>query len=131
MQILPDNGMIHLDSSYSVAETVERVLKVLVARGLKLFARVDHAGEAATVGLKMPPTELLIFGNSKAGTPLMLAAPTCAIDLPLKALVWEDADGKVRLSFNGTEYLKHRHDLPEDLLSNISGVPKLLEAALS
>jgi len=130
MATLPDNGMLHLDSPYSVSETVDRVLKLLSERGLTLFARIDHSGGAAAAGLEMPPTELLIFGNAKSGTPLMLAAPTLAIDLPLKALAWQDKNGKVRLSFNSTDYLKNRHDLPSDLLKNIAGLPAILEVAL-
>jgi uncharacterized protein (DUF302 family) len=130
MTTLPDNGMVHLDSPYSVPETVKRVLKVLSERGLTLFAHIDHSAGAAAVGLEMPPTELLIFGSAKAGTPLMLAAPTLAIDLPLKALAWQDQEGKVRLSFNSAEYLKNRHSLPDDLLKNIAGLPAILEAAL-
>jgi uncharacterized protein (DUF302 family) len=130
MQELPDNGMVHLDSPYSVAESVERVLKVIAGKGLTLFARIDHAGGAAAVGLKMPPTELLIFGSPQSGTPLMLAAPTLAIDLPLKALVWQDEEGKVRVSCNSAKYLKNRHNFPESLLRNISGLPTMLEAAL-
>jgi uncharacterized protein (DUF302 family) len=131
MATLPDNGMLHLDSPYSVSETVERVVKLLTERGLTLFARIDHSGGAAAVGLAMPPTELLIFGNAKAGTPLMLAAPTLAIDLPLKALAWQDDAGEVRLSFNTTEYLQKRHNLPADLVKNIAGLPSLLESALA
>ena len=130
MLTLPDNGVVHLDSPYSVPETVERVVKLLIEKGLSLFARIDHSGGAAAVGLQMPPTELLIFGSAKAGTPLMLAAPTSAIDLPLKALAWQDEEGKVRLSFNSTDYLKNRHNLPNDLLRNIAGLPAILEAAL-
>jgi len=130
MTTLPDNGLIHLDSPYSVPETVDRVLKQLSERGLTLFARIDHSGGAAAVGLEMPPTELLIFGSAKAGTPLMLAAPTLAIDLPLKALTWQDKDGKVRLSFNSAEYLTNRHNIPNDLQKNIAGLPSILEAAL-
>ena len=130
MTALPDNGMVHLDSPYSVPETVKRVLNVLSDRGLTLFARSDHSAGAAAVGLTMPPTELLVFGSAKAGTPLMLAAPTLAIDLPLKALAWQDTEGTVRLSFNSTEYLKNRHNLPSDLLRNIAGLPSILEAAL-
>jgi uncharacterized protein (DUF302 family) len=125
-----DNGLIHLDSPYSVPETVDRVLKQLSTRGLTLFARINHSAGAAAVGLEMPPTELLIFGSAKAGTPLMLAAPTLAIDLPLKALAWQDQDGKVRLSFNSAEYLQIRHNIPHDLLKNIAGLPFVLEAAL-
>ena len=105
-------------------------LKQLSERGLTLFSRIDHSAGAAAVGLEMPPTELLIFGSAKAGTPLMLAAPTLAIDLPLKALAWQDKEGKVRLSFNSAEYLKNRHNIPNDLLKNIAGLPSILEAAL-
>ncbi len=130
MRELPDNGMVHIDSPHSVAETIERILGMITAKGLTLFARIDHAGGAAAVGLKMPPTELLIFGNAKSGTPLMLAAPTLAIDLPLKALVWQDDEGKVRVSYNSAEYLKNRHGFPDSLLPNIAGLPVLLEGAL-
>jgi uncharacterized protein (DUF302 family) len=86
------------------------------------LARIDHSEDAAKVGLKMAPTELLI-GNPKAGTPVMIASPTTALDLPLKALVWQDADGKVWLSYNSPEYLRQRHNIPDDLLKNISGIP--------
>jgi uncharacterized protein (DUF302 family) len=130
MRELPDNGMVHLDSLYSVAETVERVLRAIAAKGLTLFARIDHAAGAAAVGLSMPPSELLIFGNAKAGTPLMLAAPTAAIDLPLKALVWQDLEGRVRLSFNTAEYMQSRHRFPESLLPNIASLPIILQEAL-
>ncbi len=130
MITLPDNGLTHLDSPYSVAETVARVLKQISERGLTLFARIDHSAGAAAVGLEMPPTELLIFGSAKAGTPLMLAAPTLAIDLPLKALAWQDKNGQVRLSFNTAEYLQNRHNIPPDLLKNIAALPSILEAAL-
>ena len=130
MTTLPDNGLIHLDSPYSVPETVDHVIKQIAERGLTLFARIDHSAGAAAVGLEMPPTELLIFGSAKAGTPLMLAAPSLAIDLPLKALAWQDKDGKVRLSFNSAGYLKNRHNIPHDLLKNIAGLPSILEAAL-
>jgi uncharacterized protein (DUF302 family) len=130
MQELPDNGMVHLDSPFAVDESIERILKTIAAKGLTLFARVDHARGAAAVGLTMRPTELLIFGSAKAGTPLMLASPTLAIDLPLKALVWEDDEGKVRVSCNSVDYLKARHHLPDALLVNIAGLPAILEAAL-
>ena len=88
-----DNGIIDARSQHSVEQTVERLTAVLHAKGVTLFALVDHSGEAAKMGMTMPPTKLLIFGNPKAGTPLMLAAPSVAIDLPLKILVWEDAQG--------------------------------------
>ena len=115
-----DNGIISTPSNHSVDETVEKLKGILQAKGITLFALVDHSGEAEKVGMKMPPTKLLIFGSPKAGTPLMLAAPSIAIDLPLKILVWEDGQGKVWLSYNSPEYLKERHSLPQDLLKNIA-----------
>jgi uncharacterized protein (DUF302 family) len=124
------NGLIHLSSPYPVAETLKRVESALQSHGLTIFCRVDHSGEAAKVDMEMHPTELLIFGNPKGGTPLMLASPTVAIDFPLKALVWEDADGKVWLTFNSPDYLKQRHNLPDNLMKNISGVGALLQAAI-
>ena len=95
MTSIADNGLVHLSSSYSVPETIKRLESSLLAHGVTIFCRVDHSGEAEKVGLRMPPTQLLIFGSPKGGTPLMLASPTVAIDLPLKALVWQDAGGKV------------------------------------
>src|SRR5271165_3648717 len=123
------NGIIDVPSNHSVDETVERAKSVLESKGITLFALVDHSGEAAKVGIKMPPTKLLIFGNPKGGTPLMLAAPSIAIDLPLKLLVWEDAQGKVWVSYNSPEYLQGRHGLPEDLLKNITVVETLATKA--
>jgi uncharacterized protein (DUF302 family) len=106
-----DNGLITKPSKYSVAETADKLENVLKSKGMTIFARVDHAGEAAKVGLTMRPTVLLIFGNPKGGTPLMVAAPTAAIDLPMKALAWQDAKGKVWLSYNTVSYIKERHDM--------------------
>jgi uncharacterized protein (DUF302 family) len=126
----PENGLIHLSSPHSVAETIARLESILHAKNLTIFARIDHSGEAAKVGLTMRPTQLIIFGSPQSGTPVMVAAPTVAIDLPLKALAWQDADGKVWLSYNDPEYLKHRHNIPGDVLRNISGVGALLEKAL-
>ena len=125
-----EGGIIHLASPYSVSETLRRLESLLQARGLAIFARIDHSGEAEKAGLKMRPTQLLIFGSPKQGTPLMVASPTLAIDLPLKALAWEDASGKVWLSYNTPEYLKQRHNIPDELLKNISGVGALLQKAL-
>ena len=119
------NGIIDVPSNHSVDETVERVKGLLQSKGITLFALVDHSGEAEKVGMKMPPTKLLIFGNPKGGTPLMLAAPSIAIDLPLKILVWQETQGKVWISYNSPEYLKERHDLPQDLLQNIGVVETL------
>ena len=130
MASLPDNGLIHLRSPYSVPETLKRLQSVLQAKNLDVFARVDHSGEAEKVGLKMRPTQLIVFGSPKAGTPLMVASPTLAIDLPLKALAWEDADGQVWLSYNNPEYLKQRHNVPDELVKNIAGVGALLEKAV-
>lgn len=115
-------GIIDKRSNHSVDETVDRLKNILQSKGVTLFALVDHSGEAEKVGMKMPPTKLLIFGNPKAGTPLMLATPSIAIDLPLKILVWEDAQKKVWVSYNSSEYLQQRHGLPEDLLGNIEVV---------
>ena len=111
-------------------ETFKRLEAIVLARGLSILARIDHAGDAAKVGLKMHPTQLLIFGNPKAGTPLMIASPTLAIDLPLKALVWEDGEGEVWVSYNSPEYLRQRHNIPDALLKNISGVREIVEEAV-
>src|SRR5271168_2938843 len=120
MTLSRGEGIVDLPSNYSVDETVERLKGILNAKGVTLFALVDHSGEAEKVGMKMPPTKLLIFGSPKAGTPVMLAAPSIAIDLPLKILVWEDAQGKVWMSYNSPAYLQQRHGVPPDLLKNIS-----------
>ena len=117
----PENGVISILSRHSVDETVARVKKTLEAKGVKLFALVDHSGEAAMAGLEMRPTKLLIFGNPKVGTPLMLAAPSIAIDLPLKLLIAEDAGGKVWISYNAPAYIQARHHLPPELFQALSG----------
>jgi uncharacterized protein (DUF302 family) len=122
--------MIHLSSPYPVVETLARLETLLQSKGLTIFARVDHSGEAEKVGLKMRPTQLIIFGSPKGGTPMMVAAPTLAIDLPLKALAWQDENAKVWLSYNSPDYLKGRHGIPDDLVKNISGVGALLEKAV-
>ena len=122
---LPGNGITRLPSRHSVAETVAKLEDMLKAKNVKLFAIVDHSGEAEKAGLKMPNTKLLIFGSPKAGTPLMLAAPSIALDLPLKILVAEDGDGKVWVSYNAPKYLQERHQLSEDLLPNIGVIAAL------
>lgn len=127
---MADNGLTRVASRYSVEETVDRLESILAERGLKLFALVDHSGEAEKVGLKMPATKLLIFGSPKGGTPLMLAAPSVAIDLPLKALVAEDEGGKVWVTYNSPEYLQQRHGIPEELVKNIAGVGALVAKAV-
>jgi uncharacterized protein (DUF302 family) len=120
-----DNGIVNTPSNHSVEQTVEKLEAMLRAKKVMLFALVDHSGEAVKVGIDMRPTKLLIFGNPIAGTPLMLAAPSCAIDLPLKLLVWEDTHGKVWISYNSPEYLRNRHGLPEELLKNVAVVETL------
>ncbi len=124
-----DNGIVNKASSHSVDQTVEKLEAILQAKGVALFALVDHSGEAAKVGMKMRPTKLLIFGNPKTGTPLMLAAPSSAIDLPLKILVWEDDQGKVWISYNSQQYLQKRHGLPQELMQNIAVVENLADNA--
>ena len=124
-----EGGIISIPSNHSVDETVDKLKNILQSKQITLFALIDHSGEAAKVGLKMPPTKLLIFGNPKGGTPLMLAAPSTALDLPLKILVPEDAQGKVWLSYNSPEYLKERHGLPTNLLLNSAVVETLAAAA--
>jgi uncharacterized protein (DUF302 family) len=131
MSTSAQNGLIHLASKYSVDETMRRLEELLQQKGLTVFAKVDHSGEAAKVGLEMRPTKLLIFGSPKAGTPLMQASPSLAIDLPLKALFWQDADGKVWLTYNDPAYLQRRHNVPAELLPNIARASALLEKAVS
>jgi uncharacterized protein (DUF302 family) len=124
-----DNGIVTQPSNHSVDETVGKLKAILQAKGVTLFALVDHSGEAEKAGMKMPRTKLLIFGSPKAGTPVMLAASSSAIDLPLKILVWEDAERKVWLSYNSPAYLQQRHGIPPDLLPNIAVVEALAHAA--
>jgi uncharacterized protein (DUF302 family) len=124
------NGLLQVLSPHTVDETVNRLKSILAQRGVQVFALIDHSGEAEKVGLKMRPTKLLIFGNPKGGTPLMVAAPTLAIDLPLKALVWEDEGGKVWVTHNSPEYLQQRHRVPEDLIKNIAVVGALAAKAV-
>ena len=124
-----EEGIVKIPSHHSVDETVDKLKTILESKGVKLFALIEHSGEAEKVGLKMSPTKLLIFGNPKGGTPLMLAAPSVAIDLPLKILVAEDSQGKVWISYNSSEYLKERHGLPQNLIPNIAVVQTLAAAA--
>lgn len=125
MATAADNGIINLPSNHSVDQTMERLKEILQAKGVNVFALVDHSGEAEKVGLKMAPTKLLIFGSPKAGTPLMQVAPSVAIDLPLKVLIWEDAQKKVWVSYNSPAYLQQRHKPPAELLQNIAVVEAL------
>jgi len=122
-------GIVDLRTDRSVDETVDRLQEILRSRAIVLFALVDHSGEAAKAGLHMPPTKLLIFGNPRAGTPVMLAAPRAAIDLPLKILVWEDPEGQTWVSYNSPIYLQRRHGFPQELVQNLAAVEALAKAA--
>ena len=124
-----ESGIVTIPGHQTVDQTVQKLEGILAAKGVKLFALVDHSGEAEKAGMHMRPTKLLIFGNPKAGTPLMIASPSIAIDLPLKVLVWEDAEGKVQVSYNSASYLQARHGLPADLLQNIAVVEALAAKA--
>jgi len=123
------NGIVSIPASHSVDQTVEKFQSILQAKGVELFAFIDHSGEAAKVGMGMRPTKLLIFGSPKAGTPMMISAPSIAIDLPLKVLVWEDEQGAVWISYNSPAYLRERHSLPLDLLQNIAVIETLAAKA--
>ena len=116
-----EEGIVKIPSRHSVDETVDNLTAILKAKGVTLFALVDHSGEAEKAGMTMPPTKLLIFGSPMAGTPLMLASPSAALDLPLKILIAEDPQGKVWISYNGAEYVKERHGLPEDSFAEHRG----------
>ncbi len=124
------NGITETPSNHSVDQTVEKLKGILAAKGVTLFALVDHSGEAEKAGMKMRPTKLLIFGSPKAGTPVMLAAPSIAIDLPLKILVWEDAQAKVWVSYNSPAYLQERHRVPQELMQSIAVVETLAAKAV-
>jgi uncharacterized protein (DUF302 family) len=123
------HGMVHLATSQSVEDVLAKLQTILETRGIPVFALIDHSGEAAKVEMEMRPTKLLIFGKPKGGTPLMLAAPTIAIDLPLKILIWEDAQGKTWVTYNTPEYLADRHQLPADLTQNIGFLAALAASA--
>jgi len=123
-----NNGILSKRSNHSVDETLDRLKRTLHTKGVSIFAIVDHSGEAEKVGLTMPPTKVVMFGSPKAGTPLMLAAPSIAIDLPLKILISEDREGKVWVSYNSLTYLQDRHGLPQELLQNIAVVETLAAA---
>jgi uncharacterized protein (DUF302 family) len=129
MLLAKGGGIVDIPSNHSVDQTVEKLRAILEAKGVSLFAWVDHSGEAGKVGMKMRPTKLLIFGSPSAGTPLMLAAPSLALDLPLKVLIREDDNGRVWVSYNSPDYLKERHGLPQELLHNIAVVEILAATA--
>ena len=122
-------GLITVPSAHSVKETLDKLEVLLDSKGIKVFTRIDQAAEAERAGLQMAPTELLIFGNPKGGTPLMVAQPLSAIDLPLKALAWQDANGRVWLSYNDSAYLQKRFGINEDVMKPIAGATALIELA--
>jgi uncharacterized protein (DUF302 family) len=122
-----NNGIISQSSPYSVSETIDRLEAVLQTKSIAIFARIDQQAEAEKVGLSLPSTQLLLFGNPKAGTPLMVAEPTIALDLPLKILAWEAADGKVWLSYNDPHYLQQRFSISDELLKKIAVIAPLIE----
>ncbi len=124
-------GIVTKASPYTVAETLDRLEAAIQAKNLIVFALIDHSGEAARIGLAMNDTKLLLFGAPKGGTPLMIASPLLALDLPLKALVWQDDDGKVWASYNSTTYLAERHHIPPDLVKNIAWIDLLIDGALA
>ena len=129
MKCYSERGLVDLQSNRSVNEIVEKIKRLLEENGIILFALIDHSGEAAKVGMKMRPTKLLIFGNPKAGTPVMIASSRSAIDLPLKILVWEEAPGKVWVTYNSPAYLRGRYDLPDELLPNLAAIEILAKKA--
>lgn len=124
------SGLITRESPYPVAETVGKIESALGAKGIKVFARIDHSGEAKAAGLTLRPTEVLIFGNPKAGTPLMQATPTIAIDLPLKVLVWQDDQGQVQVAWNSADYLTQRHGLDPEAGKPLAAIGGLIESAI-
>jgi uncharacterized protein (DUF302 family) len=129
-RMMQENGLVQVSSRYSVDETVGRLEAAFVEKGMRVFAVIDHSGEAEKVGLTMRPTKVVIFGSPKGGTPLMVAAPSLAIDLPLKALVAEDAAGKVTVTYNDPEYLKERHGVPGELIKNLAGAGVVIGKAV-
>jgi uncharacterized protein (DUF302 family) len=128
-QTIPPLGVIAFASHHPVAQTVDRLESLLKEKGVLVFARIDFSGDAARAGLQMRPEQLLIFGNPKGGTPLMQAMPTVGLDLPLKALVWEDSEGKTWLAYNDPQYIVQRHGVAGNLSANLAAVIPLLERA--
>jgi uncharacterized protein (DUF302 family) len=125
-----ENGLVQVASRHSLDETMRRLQAAFAEKGLQVFAVIDHSGEAEKVGLNMRPTKVIVFGNPKGGTPLMVAAPSLAIDLPLKALVAEDAEGKVSVTYNSPEYLQQRHGVPGELIKNLAGAGAVIAEAV-
>ena len=129
MPVTTENGILSIPSAHSVDQTVARLESLLQAKGIKPFALVDHSGEAETAGLHMLNTKVLIFGNPNAGTPLILAAASTAIDLPLKILIAKAADGSVSVSWTDPAWLQQRHGFPPELAANIAAVELLAKRA--
>ena len=129
MTLSRGKGIVDVPSNHSVDQTMEKFKGILESKSVTIFALIDHSGEAERVGLKMPPTKLLVFGSPKAGTPVMQAAPSIAIDFPLKILIWEDGQRKVWVSYDSLEYLQERHGVPDELLKNIAVVETLAAKA--
>jgi uncharacterized protein (DUF302 family) len=123
------NGIVQIKSTFSFADTFERLKSNVASRGLKVFATINFSEDAQNAGLKMNPARLLIFGNPKAGTPLMVAAPSLALDFPLKILVSQDQNGQVWVTYNSPQYLKQRHNVPDELLKNIVGIVSIAESS--
>jgi uncharacterized protein (DUF302 family) len=123
------SGVVDVRSKHSVSETLDRLASLATGRGLMIFARIDFSGDAQRAGLSMPPMQTLLFGHPQAGTPLLVASPRAGLDLPLKALAWQDAGGTVWLSYNAPEYLETRHGVPHDLVGNVAGIATLVEKA--
>jgi uncharacterized protein (DUF302 family) len=123
------DGLRILPTRHTVADVLRRIQSLAKARGLTVFAQIDFSGDAERAGLALNPTGLVIFGSPKAGTPLMVSAPTVAIDLPLKILTWHDSDGQTWLAYNTPEYLQTRHGFPPEFIKNVAGVGALAEAA--
>ncbi|HWX70340.1 MAG TPA: DUF302 domain-containing protein [Steroidobacteraceae bacterium] len=124
-----DTGITRIGSPHSVPQTLERLESLLRERGITIFARIDFSGDAARAGLTMRPEQMLIFGNPKAGTPLMQSVPAAGLDLPLKALVWEDAAGHTQIAYNDPQYIIRRHGLDAALAANLAAVVPLIERA--
>ena len=125
-----ENGLIQISSQYGMDETIRRLESLFAEKGMQVFAVIDHSGEAEKVGLKMRPTKVIIFGSPRGGTPLMVAAPSLAIDLPLKALVAESAEGKVSVTYNEPDYLAKRHGVSAELIKNLAGAGALISKAV-
>ena len=124
-----DNGIIRIPSHHTVAKTMERLQTLLKERGILVFAHIDFGGDAARAGLAMRPEQMLLFGNPKAGTPLMLESPAAGLDLPLKALAWEDAEGKAWVAYNDPQYIVRRHGLSPALAANLAAAAPIVGLA--